>query len=346
VIARIAPLLCCSIGCGSPATPEPPPAPAPVIRPAPTAGGYHLSALVTYRGICDASAAAGLPDGRIAVGDDEDNQLRIFDAARGGDPIEVIDTRAHLAEADGTHPEMDIEGAATVGTRVYWIASHARKKSGKAAPGRLKLFASDIAGGRLALVGKPYLHLLEDMTRAPALARYRLADAGERPPDTPGGLNIEGLTETPEGHLLIGFRSPVPGGRALLVRVENPAQMIERGTRAALGDPIELELEGRGVRTLSTWAGAYWIVGGAPAEPTSPSRVYRWEGGADRPVHVASVEVGDLNPEALAEVETGGTTKLLLISDDGSRDVGGAECKRLKDPSRKAFRAAWLDKDR
>ena len=283
--------------------------------------------------------------GRIAIGDDEDNHLRIYDAARGGDPVAVLDTREHLADAHGKHPEMDIEGAATIGGRVYWIASHGRRKSGKTAPSRLKLFASDVTGAHLAVVGRPYVGLLDDLVHAPQLARYHLADAAARAPNAPGGLNIEGLTETPDGHLLIGFRSPVPDGRALVVPIENPADLVERGAAATLGDPIDLELEGRGIRTLATWGGAYWIVGGAPAEPIEPSRVYRWEGGAERPVWLASIELGDLNPEALAAVEIGGTTKLLLISDDGSRDVGGTPCKKLEDPSRKAFRAAWLEKD-
>src|SRR5688500_16675979 len=83
--------------CGSSAPPREPPGPPP--PPAPRAGlAFHLSELITYRGICDASAAAGLPGGLIAIGDDEDNHLRIYDAVRGGDPIEVIDTREHLAD--------------------------------------------------------------------------------------------------------------------------------------------------------------------------------------------------------------------------------------------------------
>ncbi len=91
---------------------------------------WTLSQPIVFTGACDASGAAGLGAGRIAVADDEDNHLRVYDLAAGGPPIELIDTSAELADERGKHPEMDLEAAATIGTRVYWIGSHSRKKSG------------------------------------------------------------------------------------------------------------------------------------------------------------------------------------------------------------------------
>ncbi len=119
-------------------------------------------------GACDASGAASLGGGRIAVADDEDNRLRVYDLSTAGPPVEIVNTRPHLADARGKHPEMDLEAAATVGTRVYWIASHSRKKSGKRARSRLRLFATDLRRGEsgaatLAVVGRPYELLLEDL---------------------------------------------------------------------------------------------------------------------------------------------------------------------------------------
>jgi hypothetical protein len=321
-----------------------PPAPRASAAPGP---GYRLSDVVVYRGACDASGAEGLPGGRIAVADDEDNLLRIYHAARGGHPVDVVETDLTPAGARDRSVERDLEGSAIIGSRIYWIASHGRKKSGKRAPSRLTLFASDIATGpdgspRLVLVGRPYLGLLQDMIEAPALARYDLADAAARSPVAPGGLNIEGMAATPEGHLWLGFRNPVPRGRALVVTLENPAEVIERRGPPRFGAPLELALEGRGVRTIASWRGAYWIVGGAIADPDGmPSRLYRWDGSGPA-VWIDSIDLGDLNVEAMATVTRDGEPHLLLVSDDGSRAIGGRRCKKLRDPAAKRFRAAWL----
>lgn len=321
------------------------PAPAPA-RPAP---GWRLGHPIIFMGACDASGAAGLGGGRIAVADDEDNRLRVYDLSTAGPPVEIVDTRTHLADERGKHPEMDLEAAATVGNRIYWIASHSRKKSGKRARSRLGLFATDLTRGEsgvatLAVAGRPYERLLDDLLRAPALARFDLAAAAARPPNEPGGLNIEGLTDVPgTGHLLLAFRSPVPGGRALLVPIHNPAAMVERGEAAELGPPVELDLGGRGVRSLVSWGGAYWIVAGSP-HGRAESRLYRWNG-SGAPQWVSTVRFGELNPEALAEVADGTRTGLLVLSDDGERDMGGRACKHLDRDAAKQFRALWLEKE-
>ena len=62
-----------------------------------------------------------------------------------------------------------------------------------------------------------------------------------------GGFNIEGLASTPEGALLIGLRNPLRHGRALLVPLLNPDEVIEGG-RARFGAPVELDLQQRGIR--------------------------------------------------------------------------------------------------
>lgn len=342
-------LALCALACSSadaPAAAPPAPAGPPAQRWSETGARpeFRLSGRIVFRGACDASGAAGLPAGHIAVADDEDNRLRVYDTGRGGQPVAMVDAvrgpDGHPADLD----EMDLEGAATVGSRVYWVASHGRKKSGKRAPSRLMLFATDIGpDGQLVPVGRPYNALLRQMVEDPALARYRLRDAAERSPISPGGLNIEGLTDTPEGHLLLGFRNPVPGGRALLVRITNAADMVERGAPPRFGPSVELDLEGRGIRTIASWDDAYWIVGGDIADPVLPSRLYRWDGTRARPVWIDSADLGDLNVEAIATVPTESGARLLLISDDGSRPVAGRKCKKLRDPAAKHFRATWLE---
>ena len=290
---------------------------------------------MVFTGACDASGAVELGDGRVAVADDEDNALRIYDTARPGRPAAVIATDDMLADMRGKHPEMDLEGAARIGGRIYWLASHGRKKSGKRAPSRLRLFATDVtADGRLAFVGSAYLRLVEDLAAVPGLD---LAGAAARSPREEGGLNIEGLGETAGGALLLGFRSPVPAGRALIVPVENPAAMVERGERAVLGAPVRLDLGGRGVRAIERFGERQVIAAGGTGARELSARLYVWDGrGAARAVE--GVRFGDLNPEALARV--GG--RLMVLSDDGERPMGGRPCKKLQDPGARRFRAAWV----
>jgi hypothetical protein len=109
--------------------------------------------------------------------------------------------------------ESDLEGAAAVGQRIYWIASHGRNSKGKLRPDRQRFFATDIDPGAQPGViptGSPYRGLLDDLAAAPTLADLRLGDAAQLAPEAPGGLNIEGLAAMPDGSLLIGLRTRCP----------------------------------------------------------------------------------------------------------------------------------------
>jgi hypothetical protein len=293
-----------------------------------------LTGEMIFAGACDASGAVRVSGSLVAVADDEDNLLRVYDSAAPGKATAVIDTGSVMADARGKHPEMDLEAAARIGDRIYWLASHGRKKSGKPAPSRLRIFATDVVGEKLAFVGTPYSRLVDDLAALPGLD---LGGAAAMSPRDEGGLNIEGLGETEGGQLLLGFRSPVPEGRALIVPIENPAAMVERGERAVFGAPIRLDLGGRGVRAMERDGARHFIVGGGTGARELTPALYLWDGRGAASA-VGGVGFGDLNPEALAVV--GG--RLLVVSDDGERPMGGRVCKKLKDPAARQFRAVWL----
>ena len=63
-------------------------------------------------------------------------------------------------------------------------------------------------------------------------------------------MNIEGLCPTPEGELLIGFRNPIPGERALIVPLKNPGELIE-GKPARFGDLLTIAVRVEKVGTKS-----------------------------------------------------------------------------------------------
>jgi Protein of unknown function (DUF3616) len=246
-----------------------------------------------YRGMCDASTAVPLDQEHFIVADDEDK-------------------------------ESDLEGAAVVGSRIYWISSHGTNKKGKVQDRRRRLFATDIVSGSpptVTPVGRSYNMLVDDLSTHPALQKYKLAKAAKLPPKSPGGLSIEGLASTPGGGLLIGFRNPVPKGKALIIPLENPDAVV-RGARASLGKPMEVELHGQGIRSLERDGDSYLIVAGEVGSG-GLSKLYRWSGREEEdPKPIEGIDFSGFNPEALFLVPN--RPELQILSDDGK--VEGDKC--------------------
>lgn len=297
----------------------------------------------TYWGLCDASAVEALDADYFAVGDDEDNVIRVYHRQHGVLPAFSLDLSGFL-QTEPEEPETDLEGAARLGNLVFWITSHGRNRKGEECPSRQHLFATagSVSNGlvRLEPVGLPYTRLLDDLLADARLRRFNLDAAARLAPKAHGGLNIEGLTATPEGQLWIGFRSPVPDGQALLVPLLNPAEVIAGGS-ARLGESVLLPLGGLGVRSLTSWRGVYLIIAGSTGDE-GRSELYLWSGGTDRPRRVERSDLTGLNPESLAAFPESGDNDLLLVSDDGNLLVGKKPCKRLKQHTQKRFRGASL----
>jgi hypothetical protein len=100
------------------------------------------------------------------------------------------------------------------------------------------------------------------------------------------------------------------------------------GRKARFGEPILLELRGRGVRSIERVLDGrgYWIVTG-PASDAGAFTLYRWSGQSkDAPQIVDSSELVGLRPEALFELPGGGGG-LQILSDDGGVVTNGRACK-------------------
>ena len=299
--------------------------------------------LTICRGMCDASAVVPLNDELFVVADDEDNILRVYSRTQGGAPLQTLDFSSFL-RVDPKSPEADLEAAAPLGDRVYWISSHAQNKNGKNRVSRRRLFATSltVSNGMVVLrpVGMPCVRLLTDLFNDPRLKPFNLAAAATRAPKSKNALNIEALCATSEGHLLIGFRNPIPKARALIVPLLNPAEVVE-GQPARLGDPLLLDLGGLGIRSLARVGDRYFLVAGA-FDGSGQSHLYEWNGGADTPRRLPRPELTNLNPEAI-EAVPGATERLLVVSDDGTLKIGGKDCKTVADPNMKYFRATTID---
>jgi hypothetical protein len=304
-----------------------------------------LGRTVVFAGTCDASGAVPIDARLFAVADDENNVLRIYDAEKGGAPLYAVDVSPELQlTKKKKYPESDLEAATRLGDVALWLSSHARSKKGKEKPDRLRYFSTVLPrpGQPITLTGPAYSALLDDLLADPRLTQFGLQDAADKPPQAPGGLNIEGITAMPNGHVLLGFRNPVPDRRALLVAIVNPLDPFS-GKPARFDAPIRLDLGGLGVRSLSYWRGKYLIAAGHYGDG-GERRLYEWAGPGTAPRERAAAPIADLNPEAFFTPEQ--RDEFMLLSDDGSLIIDGERCKDLEEPNLKRFRGAWMRLDR
>lgn len=298
----------------------------------------EVPGLVEGRGLANASAVVRIGPDRILAGSDNQNALVLLDARTGGAPLQTLPVGRWLGLGfrDG---EADLEGAARIGDVVYWIGSHARNKNGKLRPERQRLLALRIAGeeGELSLtpMGRPVTTLLDSLATAPSLASLRLGAAAALPPEDPGGLNIEGLAARPDGGLWLAFRSPVPGGRALLVPLLNPGDVVA-GAVPRWGESVTLDLEGKGIRDI-TWTGREYFLLGGNAADGGKTRLFRWPGPGSQPEPVKAPGLKDLNAEGLAVFGTPEQPRLLVVSDDGNRSDN-----EQRPPADRTFRMLWV----
>src|SRR6185295_12767694 len=321
--------------------------------------------IATYRGACDGSAGVALDQNFFAVADDDSNVLNVYRIGQAA-VVQELPLDAFLEAPAKKKPgpdgkpvfkEADLEGAARIGDRIYWIASHARDSKGETEPGRSRLFATRIVphadGPRLEAIGSgAYKDLREKMFNAAKpeeKVKFQLlkllSDAyapGEKEgpaPESKNGLNIEGLAATPDGRLLIGFRNPRPGNRAVVIPLDNPAEVVDAGKTPVFGNPWQLNrLEGRGIRSIEWINNTYVIVAGPhndveDSDIKPPFALFTWSGaeGDTEPVMMKVKIPDDFRPEAVFAIP--GSSNMMLLSDDGTKECKGA------DKPQKSFRA-------
>jgi hypothetical protein len=307
-----------------------------------SAAQFSLSAPVLFEGAFDGSAGADVGGGFFVGATDEDNKLRLYDV-KGGSSLKTLDVGidAAVKSALGLKKinECDLEGAAKIGDLIFWIGSHGRNNDGQEKKERRVLFATKLTSlgkdAKLAITGKVYTHLIDDLLKDSALAPFDLAKAVTLAPKDEGALNIESLAAD-GSKLWIGFRNPKSKGKdALLIPLLNPTEIISGGERAMLGDPRLLKLGGLGVRDMVAWDDGFLIIAGDFVdrfEPgAKPSRVFSWKPGTD-PKDIG-VDFHDLNPEAILIMGDGDNARILILSDDGNYS-GRA--------NQNVFRGVWL----
>lgn len=252
----------------------------------------------TTEGSSDASTALALPGDFMLVADDESNVLRVYPRAGGA----AVKEWSYELEGPKLTKELDLEAGTRIGDTLYFTGSNSNKKDGAdAAADRSHLFAVKVSGTgadtALSYVGQ--FALLEaqliawDKTNAHGLGAdhfgFAVSAGAGIVPERVDGFSIEGMTSSPgDTALWLGFRAPQTGNtvraKALIVPVQNYAALIaSTATQATFGAPIELELGGRGIRSIDKGTDGNYLIVAGPAGAASPDvdrnfALFAWDG--------------------------------------------------------------------
>jgi hypothetical protein len=208
-----------------------------------------------------------------ALAEDEDDVLLLYSREKPTDtPLKRFNFSLEIRTDQDR--ESDVEGAARIDNRIYWITSHGRNSKGKMRANRYRLFATDISNEspdelELAWVGS-YNTLIQD-----ALDKASWEHPNENETDTTihflseasqlgekkaarlapkkNGLNIEALAALPDHKgLLIGFRNPLSHAKALVIHLKNPEDVVtNKDVKPVFGQPRYLDLGGLGLRSMA-----------------------------------------------------------------------------------------------
>lgn len=140
-----------------------------------------------------------------------------------------------------------------------------------------------------------------------------------------GGLNIEGLAWDPEGkRLLLGLRSPIVSGQALIV----PLKLRDASGPLAITNlqvdgqgAIRVSIGGAGIRDIQydQSLNSFLIISGA-AENQDKTNFALWQWNSGDGKTTMKMELGQkMKPEGVTRMEIPGAQKYILIVGDASR---------------------------
>ena len=287
-------------------------------------------------GVYEPSAIQQLPDGRFLVVEDE--KQFPFSLVSIGLDGQVSSTPVSTGSSKTGEASLkldDLEALALDPSGyVYALTSHSRDGDGDEKKSRDKLVRFQVDGQRLVAP-----MVIPGLKRALADAHPVLAAAAQiRDVKDAGGLNIEALEISPgQQQLLIGFRSPLQGRHAIIASVENPAAMFEAGEQPRIAPTLQtLDLGGDGIRGMAFIPGlqGYLLISGPAASADVHFGLWFWSGlvGAlPRRVTVAGLP-GFEHAEGVTPAVIDGQQRIVIVSDDGSREAGRCARFLLLDP--------------
>ncbi len=287
-------------------------------------------------GIYEPSAIQQLADGRFLVAEDEKQSPFSLVTISATGSVSSTPLSPGLLEIFDTFWKLDdLEGIALDRSGfLYAITSHSRDDDGDEKKSRNKLVRFRIEGERVVvpMVAKGLKPALV-ATHPVLAAAAQILDV-----KSSGGLNIEALEFSPgQQRLLIGFRSPLLDLRAIIACVENPSAIFEAGEPPRIAATLEtLDLGGNGIRGMCYLPSlnGYLVTSGPVAREQVHFQLWFWSGDRGAPARRVSVPglPGFEHAEGVSPAVIEGRQRIIIVSDDGSRQAGRFARYLLLDP--------------
>lgn len=277
-------------------------------------------------GLYEPSAIQQLADGRfLVVEDEEENPFSLLTLSADG-TVESKALGPGWFEGNNSFWKLDDLEGLTADSQgyLYALTSHSRNDDGDEKKSRDKLVRFRIEGDR---VRAP---VLVSGLKPALVAAHPVLAAAARIEDvkSDGGLNIEALEITPDREqLLVGFRSPLLEGAAIIACITNPSAIFEAGEAPRLsGTLLTLDLGGQGIRGMAWIAalGGYIIISGPASLADQAFGLWFWNGQPRSPARrVAVPGLQHLErAEGVSAALIDGVARIVIVSDDGKRERG------------------------
>jgi hypothetical protein len=274
--------------------------------------GNASASMTTFSGgTFEASGVAHVPgtDGVLFVDDgrpDEVFWMNLGAGRRQAGSIKAVKLGASV---------VDLEGITTDGSHFYIVGSQSKSKGGDLAG--LVRFRFDaktqVAESVESISGLKRL-LSENVAELRGMVDRKYKD---------GGINVEGVAWDPRGsRLLLGLRSPVVDGQALVVpiRLRDPRASFSYDNLEVEGaKAIRLPLGGSGIRSIEydEPGKTFRVITGASANnEKSEFKLWEWDGNDSQPAlrETRSFEP-KLKPEGVTRVSSGDRHFTLIVFD-------------------------------
>ena len=279
------------------------------------------SGLGTLNAVYEPSAVQQLADGRVLVAEDEEQRaMNIMTVAPDGSLSENPVASLQLTRSFGRKLN-DVEGlTADDKGFVYAVTSHSSDTSGKRDPTREQLLRFRVNGnmaGDIAAV----TNLRDEMVKSPVLdAAFKARMNASVNFDE---LDIEGLAyDNSTRSILLGLRTPMAGKSSIIVPIVNSEAMFTSNASPVFGQPIFLDLNGGGIRSLYFDPVLSMFVIANEINDTAGNKqaqIWTWSGNhKDKPVKIDTPELSPLqNIEAVDSITVNGTIKMIFMADEG-----------------------------
>lgn len=319
----------------------------------------------------DASTAVDAGPDHMIAADDENQTLRLYDRKQSGVRLKGWNFSSALGLASFQEADLEASTLSSSGTYAYWLGSHSNDSDGNLEPDREVLFATEItntgANTNLTYVNR-YNGLRDDLIDwdvsnghglgVSALGFFLSASNGSLPEST-NGFNIEGLALMPGGGgAYVGFRAPLTPGsgrtNALIVPVTNFGSLARTGSGPAIfGAPIELDLGGRGIRSLARTETDEYLILAGPVGSTGTFALYLWDGNAASSPVLLPTDIDNraseagASPEALLALPDSfdSCSNVQVLLDGGDLVLYGDSYRAKRHPKRnlRKFRSDFIE---